>query len=164
MSTANFLPWRQQRRMRCLRFWGVLFIASLLVTLTLGLGLRMNHDVKLRGLQSELAGINAVQQILKTRQRPSAPLATTEVESRPVAWQPALESLSAVMPAQAWLSALRYQPPVLTVSGYASALPALAAMTDALKQVAGFSFGSAGELQQDSQGRWVFTFQLKRRG
>ncbi|MGC8401514.1 hypothetical protein ACP3P6_16625 [Enterobacter mori] len=73
MSTANFLPWRQQRRMRCLRFWGVLFIASLLVTLTLGLGLRMNHDVKLRGLQSELAGINAVQQILKTRQRPSAP-------------------------------------------------------------------------------------------
>ncbi len=132
--------------------------------LIVGLGLRMNHDVRLRALQSELAGINAVQQILKTRQRPSAPPATAGVASRPVAWQPALESLAAVMPAQAWLSALRYQPPVLTVSGYASALPALAAMTDALKQVAGFSFGAAGELQQDSQGRWVFTFQLNRRG
>lgn len=164
MSMTNFLPWRQQRRVRCLRFWGVLFIASLLVTLAVGLGLRVNHDVRLRALQSELAGINAVQKILKTRQPPAAPPAASGVESRPVAWQAALESLSAVMPAQAWLSALRYQPPVLTVSGYASALPALAAMTDALKQVAGFSFGSAGELLQDNQGRWVFTFQLKRRG
>lgn len=164
MSMTNFLPWRQQRRVRCLRFWGVLFIASLLVTLAVGLGLRVNHDVRLRALQSELAGIHAVQKILKTRQPPSAPPAASGVESRPVAWQAALESLSAVMPAQAWLSALRYQPPVLTVSGYASALPALAAITDALKQVAGFSFGSAGELLQDNQGRWVFTFQLKRRG
>ncbi|MGC8401513.1 PilN domain-containing protein [Enterobacter mori] len=68
------------------------------------------------------------------------------------------------MPAQAWLSALRYQPPVLTVSGYASALPALAAMTDALKQVAGFSFGSAGELQQDSQGAGCSLFSLSAGG
>lgn len=164
MNMANFLPWRQQRRVRCIRFWGALLMASLVVTTAAGLGMRANYQLTWRAHQSELAGINAVQQVLKTRQRSPAPAATSVAEPRQVAWQPALESLSAVMPAQAWLSALRYQPPVLTVSGYASALPALTAMTDALKQVAGFRFGSAGELQQDSQGRWVFTFQLEGRG
>lgn len=35
MSAANLLPWRQQQKRHCLRFWGLLFTGSLLVTLGL---------------------------------------------------------------------------------------------------------------------------------
>ncbi|MGU7802226.1 PilN domain-containing protein, partial [Escherichia coli] len=80
-----------------------------------------------------------------------------------VAWQPALESLASAMPRQAWLTALRYQPPSLILTGYTTSLPTLSAMTDALKRVTGFNPGPAGELQQDSQGRWMFSFQLHSR-
>lgn len=164
MSMANLLPWRQQRRARCLRFWLALSAASLLMMLAAGWGVRTIYALKARALQSELAAITAVQQALKTRQRPATETAEATPEPPAVNWQPALESLSDAMPSRAWLSGLRYQSSSLEVTGYAAALPALVAMTEALKQVAGFSPGHAGALQQDSQGRWVFTFQLNRRG
>jgi pilus assembly protein HofN len=37
-------------------------------------------------------------------------------------------------------------------------------MRDALGRVDGFSPGTVGALQQDKQGRWAFTFQLKHQG
>ncbi len=42
MSMTNFLPWRRQRRVRCLRFWGVLFVATWLLILMGVFSLRMN--------------------------------------------------------------------------------------------------------------------------
>ena len=80
------------------------------------------------------------------------------------AWQPVLESLSRATPSQVWLTELRYQPPALTLSGYAITLPALSVLRDALGQIAGFTPGTAGELRQDSQGRWMFTLHLKSEG
>ena len=92
-----------------------------------------------------------MQKVLRARQPQSAGLKTSSPPSDP-ARQPALESLASAMPRQAWLTALRYQPPSLTLTGYTTSLPALAAMTDALKRVTGFNPGPAGELQQDSPG------------
>lgn len=103
-----------------------------------------------------------MQKVLRARQPQSAGLKTPSPPSDP-AWQPALESLASAMPRQAWLTALRYQPPSLTLTGYTTSLPALAAMTDALKRVTGFNPGPAGELQQDSLGRWMFSFKLHSR-
>ena len=33
IATINLLPWRQARRYACLRFWGILFSASLLLSI-----------------------------------------------------------------------------------------------------------------------------------
>lgn len=163
MSMPNLLPWRRKQRVRRLRFWGLLYVASLLVMLAGGVSLRAAQSLSSQALQSDLAGTRAVQKVLKARQPQPAALNTPSQPPEPVAWQPALESLAGAMPQQAWLTALRYQQPSLILTGYASSLPALSAMTDALKRVAGFNPGPTGELQQDSQGRWMFYFQLHSR-
>lgn len=164
MNMTNFLPWRQQRRARCLRFWAVAFAAILLLILTVFFSLRMNNVVKLRALQSELAGTQSVQHVLASRQRQTTAVQIPATRLQRLTWQPVLESLSDVIPPQVWLTELRYQPPSLMLIGYATSLPALSALRDALRQLAGFTPEPAGELQQDRQGRWMFTFQLKSQG
>lgn len=52
MNVTNFLPWRQQRRARCLRFWGGMFISTSLLILMIVFSLRMNHQVTLRAAKS----------------------------------------------------------------------------------------------------------------
>ncbi|WP_253381418.1 PilN domain-containing protein [unidentified bacterial endosymbiont] len=160
MSMTNFIPWRKQRRLRCLRFWGVLSGAALLLLLTvLGL-LRMDNALELRARQTQQAGAQTVQKVLVARQKQGAQAPIPTHTASLQAWQPVLESLSATIPAQAWLTELRYQPPSLMVIGYATALSALSTFRDALRGVTGFTPGLTGELQQLSPGRWAFTFQL----
>ena len=50
------------------------------------------------------------------------------------------------------------------LTGYAATLPALSALRDGLGKMAGFTPGPTGELQQDDQGRWMFTFHLRSEG
>ena len=151
MSMTNLLPWRQQRRARRVRFWGGLSAATCILTLATVFSLSMHAHLK-----------QTVQRALSSR----LPLATPAPTRQPqrMAWHPVLASLSDAIPAQAWFTELRYQPPSLMINGYASALPALSAMGDALRQIAGFTPGSAGEIRQDNHGRWMFTFQLTGQG
>lgn len=164
MSILNFLPWRQQRRARCLRFWGVMCVGTVLLLFVTIFCLRINHLVKLRALQTDLTGMQAVQHALVARQRLTAQAQMPVQTLQQRAWQPVLESLSRAVPAQVWLTELRYQPPALMLSGYAITLPALSALRDALGLIADFTPGTTGELRQDSQGRWMFTLHLKSEG
>lgn len=164
MSIMNFLPWRQQRRARCLRFWGAMGVGTMLLMLVIMFGLRMNPLMRLHALQTDLTGMQTVQHALLSRQKLASQAQMPAQTLQRRAWQPVLESLSRAMPAQAWLTELRYQPPALMLSGYALTLPALSALRDALGQIAGFTPGTAGELRRDSQGRWVFTLYLKSEG
>ncbi|KJO36923.1 porin [Enterobacter hormaechei subsp. xiangfangensis] len=86
MSMPNLLPWRRQQRNQRLRFWGLLFAASLLVMLAGGFSLRATQSLALQALQSELAGTRAVQKVLRARQPQSAGLKTPSPPSDP-AWQ-----------------------------------------------------------------------------
>lgn len=164
MSIMNFLPWRQQRRARCLHFWGGMCVGTVLLMFAIIFCLRINPLMKLRALQTDLTGMQAVQHALVARQRltAQAQMPVQTVQQR--AWQPVLESLSSAVPAQVWLTELRYQPPALMLSGYAITLPALSALRDALGLIADFTPGTTGELRQDSQGRWMFTLHLKSEG
>ena len=164
MSLMNFLPWRQQRRARCLRFWGAMCVGTVLLMFAVIFCLRINPVMRLHALQTELTGVQTVQHTLASRQK-LASQAQKPVQTRQQrAWQPVLESLSRATPSQVWLTELRYQPPALMLTGYAITLPALSALRDALGQIAGFTPGTAGELRQDSQGRWMFTLHLKSEG
>ncbi|MDV0594947.1 MULTISPECIES: PilN domain-containing protein [unclassified Enterobacter] len=156
MNMTNFMPWRQQRRARCLRFWGAMFVGAWLVMLMVIFGLRINHQVRLHALRAELAGMQSVRHALMSRQTPMPAL-----KRQRHAWQPVLESLASVIPSQVWLTELRYQPPALMLIGYATTLPALSALRDVPGQLDGFTTGPAGEIRQDSQGHWMFTFNLK---
>ncbi|MGR5934182.1 PilN domain-containing protein [Enterobacter asburiae] len=164
MSIMNFLPWRQQRRARCLRFWGVMCVGTVLLMFAVIFCLRINPVMRLHALQTELTGTQTVQHALASRQKLASQAQKPAQTRQQRAWQPVLESLSRATPSQVWLTELRYQPPALMLTGYAITLPALSALRDALGQIAGFTPGTAGELRQDSQGRWMFTLHLKSEG
>ena len=164
MSLMNFLPWRQQRRARCLRFWGAMCVGTVLLMFAVIFCLRINPVMRLHALQTELTGMQTVQHALASRQKLASQAQKPAQTRQQRAWQPVLESLSRATPSQVWLTELRYQPPALTLSGYAITLPALSVLRDALGQIAGFTPGTAGELRQDSQGRWMFTLHLKSEG
>ena len=164
MSIMNFLPWRQQRRARCLRFWGAMCVGTVLLMFAIIFCLRINPVMRLHALQTELTGMQTVQHALASRQKLASQAQKPAQTRQQRAWQPVLESLSRATPSQVWLTELRYQPPALMLTGYAITLPALSALRDALGQIAGFTPGTAGELRQDSQGRWMFTLHLKSEG
>ncbi|BBW47936.1 MULTISPECIES: PilN domain-containing protein [Enterobacter] len=164
MSLMNFLPWRQQRRARCLRFWGAMCVGTVLLMFAVIFCLRINPVMRLHALQTELTGMQTVQHALASRQKLASQAQKPAQTRQQRAWQPVLESLSRATPSQVWLTELRYQPPALMLTGYAITLPALSALRDALGQIAGFTPGTAGELRQDSQGRWMFTLHLKSEG
>ena len=164
MSLMNFLPWRQQRRARCLRFWGAMCVGTVLLMFAVIFCLRINPLMRLHALQTELTGMQTVQHALASRQKLASQAQKPAQTRQQRAWQPVLESLSRATPSQVWLTELRYQPPALMLTGYAITLPALSALRDALGQIAGFTPGTAGELRQDSQGRWMFTLHLKSEG
>lgn len=164
MILMNFLPWRQQRRARCLRFWGAMCVGTVLLMFAVIFCLRINPVMRLHALQTELTGMQTVQHALASRQKLASQAQKPAQTRQQRAWQPVLESLSRATPSQVWLTELRYQPPALMLTGYAITLPALSALRDALGQIAGFTPGTAGELRQDSQGRWMFTLHLKSEG
>ena len=164
MSLMNFLPWRQQRRARCLRFWGAMCVGTVLLMFAVIFCLRINPVMRLHALQTEQTGMQTVQHALASRQKLASQAQKPAQTRQQRAWQPVLESLSRATPSQVWLTELRYQPPALMLSGYAITLPALSALRDALGQIVGFTPGTAGELRQDSQGRWMFTLHLKSEG
>lgn len=142
-----------------------MLVGWLLVVLAATLWLRAYHLIGIRALQQDIAGMSAVEHVLEARQKQVLQLPQASVQpSANLPWQPVLLSLAQVIPSQAWLTQLRYQPPSLTLTGYAASLSALTAMAEALTKVKGMSPGAVGELQQDNQGRWMFTFRLEGQG
>lgn len=164
MSIMNFLPWRQQRRSRCLRFWGAMCVGTVLLLFVTIFCLRINHLVKLRALQTDLTGMQAVQHALVAWQRLTAQAQMPVQTLQQRAWQPVLESLSRAVPAQVWLTELRYQPPALMLSGYAITLPALSALRDALGLIADFTPGRRVSFGRTARGDGCSPFILKARG
>jgi pilus assembly protein HofN len=171
MRTANLLPWRERQRRCCLRFWGLMFTGSLLVTLMLcaasrasdplmarASALRHTSDLALRqGLEQRQKQWTALQARHQQQQRWARHKAKTE------AWQPALIALSRLLPEQAWLAQLRFQQSTLSLTGYAATLPALGALETRLQQMPGFTPAAPGEMRQDPQGRWQFSWTLTRK-
>lgn len=171
MRTANLLPWRQQQRRRCLRFWGLMFTGSLLLALMLCAAIRASNPLVTRAYllrqQSDLALRQGLEQrqkqwtALQARQQQQQRWAVHKAKTE--AWQSALIALSRLLPEQAWLAQLRFQHPTLSLTGYAATQSALAALETALGQIPGFTPGAPGEMRQDAQGRWQFSWTLTRK-
>lgn len=170
MKTTNFLPWRQWRQQRCWRFWTLLFAGSLLLSLAAMTSLRSRFAIRSHALEVYLASDRAIQHTLEAhRSRWRAQHEQQQLTqqaaillSKTQAWQPTLVSLALALPEQAWLTQMSFQQSSLILKGYATTLLSLQKLTDSLKHFAGFTLGPAGELQQDNQGRWMYSFTLQR--
>lgn len=170
MKTTNFLPWRQWRQRRCWRFWTLLFAGSLLLSLAAMTSLRSRFAIRSHALEVYLASDRAIQHTLEAhrarwRAQHEQQQLTQQAAillSKTQAWQPTLVSLALALPEQAWLTQMSFQQSSLILKGYATTLSSLQKLTDSLKHFAGFTLGPAGELQQDNQGRWMYSFTLQR--
>lgn len=171
MRTANLLPWRQRQKRHCLRFWGLLFIGSLLLSLILFVTSRASLPLMMRVSALWQASDLSLRQALELRHKQwTARQSMHQQQQRwmqqkamTVAWQPALIALASAIPQQAWLAQLRFQHSTLSLSGYAATLPSLKALETALRQLPGFTLGAPGEIKRDAQGRWQFSWSLTRK-
>lgn len=170
MKITNFLPWRHQLQQTCWRFWGWLFAGSVLISLAVMISLRTGYGFKVRAVEAHLAVESVIQQKLSAHRaqwqaldHPPDPQAGVQ-RAKTQAWQSTLVSLASAMPEQAWLTQLQYQPPRLTLTGFAATPVALSALAASLRQLPGLTLGPAGEMQQDAQGRWTFSFTLMSQG
>ncbi|WOZ77803.1 PilN domain-containing protein [Kosakonia sacchari] len=167
---VNFLPWRHQKRLRCIRLWGAVFIATALVIVLGGTLWRALAAVDLRQArlwqQSDaalLAGLHAAEQPLQLRhQRWQQEQAQRLRRQRTQAWRQTLLTLAENLPPNAWLTALRWQQNQLEIAGLTGSFHALSELEQGLQKTTGFQLQPAGTVERDAQGRWQFHYQLNR--
>ncbi|MDB2180688.1 PilN domain-containing protein [Citrobacter farmeri] len=166
---VNFLPWRQQRRNACVRFWSGLFSASAVIVLALTLSGYAAHSmsgrvngVLLRAEQQLAAALATEKPRLEARQR-QAQQAIQRERSREQTrrWQAALENLALSLPAQAWLTSMNYQQSTLELNGKTLTFSALSALETALRDSPMFEINHTGATMRDAQGYWQFQYRLK---
>ncbi|WP_054177869.1 PilN domain-containing protein [Trabulsiella odontotermitis] len=169
MHQVNFLPWRERRQQRCLRFWTLIFLSTLFVITLVWLLTRVTLENSQRIADLCSTANRELEQALAQREKPLR-LALQQAEARQQwqarramtqAWQPRLQTIATRFPEQAWLTELSWQHNALTLNGYASAFPALAALNDALRELPGLKPAKAGKTERDAQGRWQFTLRLE---
>jgi len=153
------------------RFWGLLFTGSLFLVLSLYLSGRTSHFASLpasrqwrdsnltlkQALEQRKKQWLAMQNQRQQRQRWEQQKAATRD------WQQVLITLSETLPAQAWLTRLRFQQSTLYLTGFTSTPGALNRLERALEGFPGLRPGAPGEMRQDAQGRWQFSWTLTRK-
>ncbi|AHJ76257.1 PilN domain-containing protein [Kosakonia sacchari] len=167
---VNFLPWRRQQRLRCIRLWGAVFIATALVIVLGGTLWRALAAVDLRQATlwqrsdaALLAGLNAAEQPLQLRrQRWQQEQAQLLRLQRTQAWRQTLLTLAENLPPNAWFTTLRWQQNQLEIAGLAGSFHALSELEQGLQKTTGFQLQPAGTVERDAQGRWQFHYQLNR--
>ncbi|MGF6344194.1 pilus assembly protein HofN [Citrobacter sp. 506] len=172
IATINLLPWRQTRRRACLRFWSVLFGASLL--LSIGVLLRyysvlsVENQVELLLADAEKTRAVALMalkpRVQQRQQRWQQVQARNKQREQTRSWQRVLQGLAELLPEQAWLTKITWQQDTLELTGNTLSFAALKALEAQLRQLPLFKLGSPGKTQQDVQGRWQFHYRLMRSG
>lgn len=165
---VNFLPWRQQQRRACLRFWCGVFSVStvlvLLVTLAWNIILRADKqvDTVLRQAEQQLAqALAAMKPRLEARQRQAQQAAQQDkLRQQTRRWQSALENLASGLPEQVWLTQMDYQQSALELTGKALTFTALSTLETALRNSPVFEINHTGATRQDTQGYWQFQYRL----
>jgi len=172
ITTINLLPWRQTRRRACLRFWSVLFGASLLLSIGVVLRyysvLRAENQVELLLADAEKTRAEALMalkpRVQQRQQRWQQVQARNKQREQTRSWQRVLQGLAELLPEQTWLTKITWQQETLELTGNTLSFAALKALEAQLRQLPLFRLGSPGETQQDAQGRWQFHYRLTRSG
>lgn len=172
MSVAvNFLPWRQSRQRKRLRLAYLIVTGVMLALLVAG----ASRQVESRLQETLLAcHVDAERQLIHAltqreehfrQQLEERALLQRQQATRQqtFAWQARLVALAEQLPAQAWLTGLSYQNDVLQLSGVLARFSALHALDEQMQRIDGFQPAVAGKMARDKDGRWLFSYQMKRR-
>ncbi|WLI77952.1 PilN domain-containing protein [Kosakonia sp. H02] len=167
---VNFIPWRQQKRRRCLRFWAATFTVTALVITLCGLLWRAQAANDFNRARIWQQSDNAVLAGLVAGEKPQRlrlaqwKLAQARLLRRQAtqAWRQTLLALAAELGQKAWLTQLRWRQNQLELSGLARSLNALSELEQRLQKIAGFHLQPMGATMRDAQGRWQFSWQLNR--
>lgn len=170
IATINLLPWRQTRQHACLRYWGVFFSASLLlsmgVTLIYSSVFNVESRIELLLVEAEnkrIAALTALKPRLQQRlQQWQQVQARNKQRDQTQSWQQILQQLAELLPEQAWLTKMTWQQGTLELTGNALNFAALKALETQLRQQPRFALNRPGETQQDAHGRWQFHYRLTR--
>ena len=167
-QAVNFLPWRARQQRRCLRVWATILSATLLSIVLLAAMLRMHvmqENQRLRWVQQ--AGVTLQAGLAQRQARLLAQQAERQAQQQRYQrlqatrkWQQTLAHLADTLPAQAWLSELRFQQGTLSLAGYAVSFTALGQLEEAFKAIPGLRMGKPGAASRDTQGRWQFNYAL----
>lgn len=166
----NFLPWRQRRRNACLRFWGVMFVASSLLAFASVLSgyiadrtnIQVNAVLGDAENQMTTALVAAKPRFQQRQEKQQQLFAQNILREQTRRWQPELENLALSVPVQVWFTALDFQRDTLELAGKALTLSALAAFEASLRKMPAFQISRTGATQQDAQGYWQFHYSLIR--
>lgn len=167
---VNLLPWREQRRQRCRRFWIICFVFAgvgmTFATIVLQTTARFDRQFSSLWLQSEtdvLAGISlrepqfrALREQWFEQQARSLRLRMTRE------WHERFISLAEHMPDGAWLTHLHFRQGRLELAGLSRSFTALSELEQVLRETQGFRLQQTGSTERDVEGRWQFRYQLER--
>jgi pilus assembly protein HofN len=166
---VNLLRWREIRRRDCLRFWGLLFVGSWLIAMTLIIAVRagQTHQRTWQALRQESnqtllqTFIQRERQLKVEHQRREALQEHERRRESTYRWQSTLLILAEQMPEQAWLTAMQWQGDSLSFSGLANRFSALSQIDRTVRSLSGFRSITPGATRRDEQGRWQFSYQLQ---
>lgn len=167
---VNLLPWRQHRQRRFWRFWCLMLTGSALVTVLLAFSQHrlLNADrATLRVIQDAntllFRQFAEHQKRLDIRQKQADAIAVREQQrAQTGGWQQILIEIAERLPASIWLTQLEFRQDLLKLTGYSLSLSDLSRLDATLADISGLLHGKAGKTHRDSQGRWLFYYQLNR--
>lgn len=168
-QVVNFLPWRRDLRRRSARRWAAIWLITALAVAALGVACQWRaapafyHAALWQHSDETIAAaLAAAEKPLQLRhqqwQQAQARLLRRQNTG---AWRETLLALAESLPAQAWLTELRWQQNRLELSGLAGTFGALSALERQLQTMAGFRV-QPGATARDAQGRWRFHYLLTR--
>ena len=167
---VNFMPWRRQKRRRCIRFWLFVSLSTTLAITLGGLLWRASAADELRSARlwqqsnsAVLEGLIASEQPVRLRleqwQQAQARIQRREWTQ---AWQQTLLNLAQDLPLNAWLTQLSWRQNRLELSGVARSTGALSELEQRLQKSERFHLQPMGATTRDAEGHWQFHYQLTR--
>lgn len=165
---VNLLPWRRQRYVKALRWWGIALTICLLsfcvLVINNQLGFRLQHRVfgslvsnNQQAIQQFRQQTALRQEMLNQRQNDMYQIdQQARLQRAGHDWQNRLQQLAMLMPGNAWLSSLVVHDNGLVLSGESRSL-------DSISVVAGILPGtvSPGPLRRNEHGNWFFSFHAR---
>ncbi|MDU4431313.1 MAG: DNA utilization protein HofN [Pluralibacter gergoviae] len=167
---VDLLPWRQNRRRRVLRFWGLMFAALPLLAAAL-YGRQQAEQIHTQALTAAWThadaslsrALAARETLLEARLAEEARLRRRLVRLRQTAgWESALTTLAAQLPERAWLTAVGWREGTLSLSGLTARFATLAELDAALRALPHWDGVTPGATRRDARGRWQFSYRLQR--
>lgn len=168
-DSVNFLPWRRTRLLRQLRYWGLCVCAVWLVcgVVVWAAWGHWQDEQRVHEIHARMAQHMSQQLAERVKQRNAQRLQSAQLRQRQAgrqktqAWSSRLTQLAEKLPAPAWLTALSYRDGVLSLTGTLTQFSAFSILDEGFASVANFLPGQAEKIQRDSEGLWLFEYQLR---